>query len=144
MKQVSSKVNGALPEGLGAQRSHPLRPEWSPRFRRAGTPGSGSLPSAITELTRSPRGGRPHWGCRLWRGPSSRSRDSPGDRGPDHSSWVKPAAMSWGHSSSPKERSMWQGTEASYLQPRETWKNVQHQELLETCKFKLQKGITSH
>ena len=53
----------------------------------------------------------------LWRGPSSRSRDSPRDRGPDNSSWGKPAAVSWGHSSSPKERSMWQGTEASYLQP---------------------------
>ena len=31
--------------------------EQSPRFRRAGTPGSGSLPSAVTELLRSPRGG---------------------------------------------------------------------------------------
>ena len=40
--------------------SHPLRPEWSPRFRRVGISGSGSLPSAVTELPQSPRGGRPH------------------------------------------------------------------------------------
>lgn len=43
---------------------------------------AGSLPSAFTELPRSPRGGRPHWGCRLWRCPGGRSHDSRGDGGP--------------------------------------------------------------
>ena len=61
---------------------HGRHPEWSLRFHRAGTPGSGSLPSAVTELPWSPRGGRPHWRCQLWRGPTSQNCDNPWDHGP--------------------------------------------------------------
>ncbi|XP_057392273.1 myosin IC heavy chain-like isoform X2 [Balaenoptera acutorostrata] len=65
-----SSPGAALTPGRpGGRAVPPPRPERSPRFRRAGTPGSVSLPSAVTEVPRSPRGGRPHWGCRLWRGP---------------------------------------------------------------------------
>ena len=79
---LSPSSSTPLPPGRPwGELSHPLRPEWSPCIRRAGTPGSGSLPSAITELPRRPRGGWPHCSCWIWRGPTSRSRDSPGDCG---------------------------------------------------------------
>ena len=48
---------------------------------RAGTPGSGSLPSTVTELPWSPRGGRPHWGCQLWRGPAAEAATVMGTAG---------------------------------------------------------------
>ena len=58
---------------------------------------------AITELPQSPRGGWPHWGCRLWRGPSSESHDSPGDHGPVVSTsnlktkWKNKEVCAWDH-----------------------------------------------
>lgn len=35
----------------------------------------------------------------------------------DHSLWGQPAAMAWGHSDSPMEKSTWGRTEASHQQP---------------------------
>ncbi|XP_060157519.1 uncharacterized protein [Globicephala melas] len=59
----------SLSEGLGAERSHPLRPERSPRFRRAGTPAArGLLPPPLRKcpgsrgeggLTEAGSGGAP-------------------------------------------------------------------------------------
>lgn len=75
----------------GAPPPQPCRPEWSPRLCGAGTPGSGSLPSTAAEPPQSPMGGwsdpQPRPCPRLqrrqvWKGPSGRSRDLPGDRGP--------------------------------------------------------------
>ena len=57
----------------------------------------------VTELPWSPRGGWPHWGCRLWRGPSSWSHDNPGDCGPVVSTsklktkWKKKEVCAWDH-----------------------------------------------